>query len=134
MNEGFMFNFAYDEGEGYFDDDSKAVDNLVTQETEFEQDFDTEEYYDELDRLYNDELDTEDIEDTNVSLINIPALIAISENTNVRTSINRTSQERISLKEFNSTNKEVKRKLPLRPFEQHVQDILDGKKTINDPL
>jgi len=42
-------------------------------------------------------------------------------------------QEFISLKEVNTlVNK--KRKLPLRPFEKYIQDLVSGKKTLDDGL
>ena len=42
-------------------------------------------------------------------------------------------QEFISLKEVNNLVSK-KRKLPLRPFEKYIQDLIAGKKTLDDGL
>jgi len=82
--------------------------------------------------IYDTSLD--DVDNCVSKLEAVATLSLLEEQCAEDTEVNQPEeQEFVSLKEVNNLiNK--KRKLPLRPFEKYIQDLVAGKKTLDDGL
>ncbi len=124
MDNGF---FSFAEGEDdYFADDSMARDSLIpskdqdyTKQLEFEED----DYKDGIDRI-----------PIHKTIAVVGAMVETE--TPLQAEVTEEVTEYISLAEAQGTapGKKYITNKPLRPFEQYVQDIISGKKSISDPL
>lgn len=159
MIDGFFFDYAVDDE--YPSDDSCARDNLSEQEndpihefdmTDIEEEEDMLHYeanelphYSPNDTLQNDTLHHSSLEDTSRDLnMSIPATIAMAgiiaeslddeRNTYISEKESTEIVERISLREASASASSKRENLPLRPFEQYVQDLINGKKTFKEGL
>jgi len=122
--DGFFFDFAEGEENEYFEDDSKANDNLVSsnnQEYERQLEFEEEDYKDGIDRI-----------PIHQTIAVVGAMLETE--TPLQAEITEEVTEYISLTEARGPKQVCKYKKPLRPFEQYVQDVLSGKKDRRDPL
>lgn len=123
--DGF-FSFAESDDDNYFDGDSMANDNLITSETpDYERELEFEEdYKDGIDRI-----------PVHQAIAVVGAMIETE--TPLQAEITEEVTEYISLAEARGPAQTAGKyvyKRPLRPFEQFVQDVMSGKKSIKDPL
>ena len=145
--DGFFFDFADDDGDSFFEDgedvfpsdDAKAGNNLVPDGERIEDEFRRFSPYER----YPDEIDADDTIsqiDHDMRTAATAAAIAsavVSTESNKKREVVETEQvvEYVSLQDASKEQKVLEqRKLPKRPFEKWVEDVIHGKKTLDDPL
>lgn len=133
MESLFSLGFFPDNDDTYFDDDSFAKDNLCSEKDQFKNNFE----YSELDEN-GEPIENYDFEE-DISMDHVigvgGAILDELENTSINDD-NENQVEYVSMKQAMNISKRHnvngRPQIPLRPFEQFINDVISGKKSLKD--